>query len=52
MIGIVMALTVRFVFLAVNMGGQFVSHIMGMSIARVFNPEYGSSTQVAEALSL
>lgn len=52
MIGIVMALSVRFVFLAVNMGGQFVSHIMGMSIARVFNPEYGSSTQVAEAFGI
>jgi len=47
-LGLVMGLSVRFVFLAVNMAGQFMSNEMGLSIATVFNPEIGQSTSVAE----
>jgi flagellar biosynthetic protein FliR len=48
LLGIALGLTVRFVFMAVNMAGQFISYIMGMSIAQVFNPEMGQSTSIAE----
>ncbi|KPK32936.1 MAG: hypothetical protein AMK70_09895 [Nitrospira bacterium SG8_35_1] len=47
-LGIALGLTVRFIFFAVNMGGLFISHTMGMSMGRVFNPEVGQSTHVAE----
>jgi len=47
-LGIALGLTVRFIFLAVNMGGLFISHTMGMSMGTVFNPEVGHSTHVAE----
>ena len=47
-LGIALGLTVRFIFLAVNMGGIFISHTMGMSMGTVFNPDLGHSTQVAE----
>jgi len=48
LLGLVMGLSVRFVFLGVNMAGQFMSNEMGLSIATVFNPEIGESTSVAE----
>jgi flagellar biosynthetic protein FliR len=48
LLGIALGLTVRFIFLAVNMGGLFISHTMGMSMGRIFNPEVGQSTHVAE----
>jgi flagellar biosynthetic protein FliR len=47
-LGIALGLTVRFIFLAVNMGGVFISHTMGLSMGIVFNPEVGQSTYVAE----
>jgi len=47
-LGIALGLTVRFIFLAVNMGGLFISHTMGMSMGTVFNPDLGHSTHVAE----
>lgn len=43
-----LGLTVRFVFLAINMAGTFMSYAMGLSMARVFNPEVGQDTLVAE----
>lgn len=52
LLGIALGLTVRFVFMAVNMAGAFISHTMGMSIGRVFNPEIGQSTLVAEAYGI
>ena len=48
LLGIALGLTVRFIFMAVNMAGQFMSYTMGMSIAQVFNPEMGQSTSIAE----
>ena len=51
-IGIAMGLTVRFVFLAVNMAGTFISQTIGMSIATTFNPEMGQSTLIAEAYGI
>ncbi len=48
LIAVALGLTVRFVFMAVNMAGAFISHAMGMSLARVFNPEVGQSTYIAE----
>ena len=51
-IGLALGLTVRFVFLGVNMAGTFISYIMGMSIATAFNPEIGQSTQISEAYGI
>ncbi len=46
--GMALGLTIRFIFLAVNMAGAFISQTIGMSIATTFNPEVGQSTQIAE----
>lgn len=45
--GMVMGSAVRIIFLAVETAGQAVSNAMGLSIATVFNPELGQSTEVA-----
>ena len=50
--GLALGLTVRFLFLAVNMAGTFISHTMGMSIATAFNPDIGQSTQISEAYGI
>lgn len=47
-IGMALGLTARFIFMAVNMAGMFISHTVGMSIAKVFNPEIGQSSDIAE----
>ncbi len=52
LIGLALGLTVRFIFMAVNMAGQFISYTMGMSIAQVFNPEMGQSTSIAEVYGI
>ncbi len=46
-LGMTLGLAVRFVFLAFEMAGQVMSNVMGLSIATVFNPEFGQSTEVA-----
>jgi flagellar biosynthetic protein FliR len=51
-IAIALGLTVRFVFMAVNMAGTFISYTMGLSIARVFNPEVGQNTLISEAYGI
>lgn len=48
LIGMALAFSARFVFYAVNMAGMYVSFSMGMAMGRVFNPETGQSTHVAE----
>ncbi|MBI5849241.1 MAG: flagellar biosynthetic protein FliR [Nitrospirae bacterium] len=46
-LGIILGGTARAIFFAVDMGGQMISNAMGLSIATVFNPEMGQSTEVA-----
>jgi len=46
-VGITLGLTARFIFFAVEMAGQVVSNAMGLSIATVFNPDFGQSTEIA-----
>jgi flagellar biosynthetic protein FliR len=48
LIGLALAFTARMVFYAVNMAGLHVSFSMGLAMGRVFNPETGQSTHVAE----
>ncbi|MEC4684739.1 MAG: flagellar biosynthetic protein FliR [Nitrospirota bacterium] len=43
----VLALTVRFIFYAVDTAGQIIATTMGLSMATVFNPEIGQSTEIA-----
>ncbi|NTU41471.1 MAG: flagellar biosynthetic protein FliR [Nitrospirales bacterium] len=46
-LGLILGAAVRAVFFAVDMGGQMISNAMGLSIATIFNPEMGQSTEVA-----
>lgn len=41
-----LGLSVRFVFMAFEMAGQIMSNAMGLSIATVYNPEMGQSTEI------
>lgn len=43
----VLGLSVRFIFMAIDMAAQIVSNAIGLSIASVFNPEIGQSTDLA-----
>ncbi len=51
-IGASLGFAVRFIFMAVSMAGTFISFTMGLSIARVFNPEVGQNTIIAEAYGI
>ena len=51
-LGMVLGLAVRFVFFGVEIAGQMISDAMGMSIATVFNPEIGQSTEIARLLGV
>ncbi len=46
-LGVALGLVARSVFLIVEMAGQVMSTVMGLSLATVFNPELGQSTEVA-----
>ncbi len=48
LIGLALAFTARIIFYAVNMAGLYISFSMGLAMGRVFNPETGQSTHVAE----
>ncbi|GBE01037.1 flagellar biosynthesis protein FliR [bacterium BMS3Bbin06] len=43
----VLALSVRFVFYAIDTAGQVISTTTGLAMANVFNPEIGQSTEIA-----
>lgn len=45
--GIMLGALVRFVFFAVDMAGQMMSNATGLSIATVFNPEMGQTSEVS-----
>jgi flagellar biosynthetic protein FliR len=51
-LGMVLGLAVRFVFFGVEVAGQMISDAMGLSIATVFNPEIGQSTEIARLLGV
>lgn len=44
--GIALGLTARFVFFAVEISGQLMSTAIGLSMASIFNPEMGQSTEI------
>jgi flagellar biosynthesis protein FliR len=50
--GIALGLIARLVFLAVDAAGQIVSNAMGLSLATVFNPEIGQSTEIAQVYGI
>ncbi len=47
LLAMTLGITVRSVFMAVDIAGQAMSNALGMSIATVFNPEIGQSTEIA-----
>ncbi len=51
-LGMVLGLAVRFVFFGIEVAGQIISDTMGLSIATVFNPEMGQSTEIARLLAV
>lgn len=50
--GIVLGMSARAIFMAVEMAGQFMSNVMGLSIATAFNPEIGQSTEIGRFYGL
>jgi flagellar biosynthesis protein FliR len=50
--GMIFGLAARFVFYAVEMAGQVMSNATGLSMATIFNPEIGQSTEVAQLFSI
>ncbi|MCX7913351.1 MAG: flagellar biosynthetic protein FliR [Thermodesulfovibrionales bacterium] len=50
--GIALGSVARAIFMAVEMAGQIISNAMGLSIATVFNPEIGQSTEIGRLYSL
>jgi len=50
--GITLGFVARSVFFAVDIAGQVISNAMGLSIATVFNPELGQSTEIARLYGL
>ena len=50
--GIALGLVARLVFLAVETAGQVMSNAMGLSLASVFNPEIGQSTEIAQVYGI
>ncbi len=50
--GILLGMAARAIFMAVEMAGQIMSNVMGLSIATTFNPEIGQSTEVARFYGL
>ncbi len=47
-----LAMVVRLVFFGVDIAGQMMSTTMGLSMATVFNPEIGQSTELARFYSI
>jgi len=50
--GMIFGLVARFVFYAVEMAGQVMSNATGLSMATIYNPEIGQSTEVAQLFSI
>ncbi|MEW6184290.1 MAG: flagellar biosynthetic protein FliR [Thermodesulfobacteriota bacterium] len=51
-LGALLGLAARILFLGVELAGTFISDAMGISMATVFNPEMGQSTEVSTILGL
>lgn len=51
-LGMALGLSVRFVFYGIEIAGQMMSDSMGMSIATVFNPEIGQTTEISHFLAI
>ncbi len=49
---VVLGLTVRVLFFAIDAAGQVISTTAGMSMANVFNPEIGQSTEISRFYSI
>lgn len=47
-LGIAFGFAARFIFFAIEMAGQVMSSAMGLTIANVFNPDIGQSTELAQ----
>jgi len=50
--GMVLGLAARFIFIGIEMGGQKISESMGLSIATVFNPEFGQISAISQFLAI
>ena len=52
LLGAILGFSARIIFAAVELAGTLISDSMGVSIATVFNPEMGQSTEISTILGL
>jgi flagellar biosynthesis protein FliR len=52
LLGAILGFATRFIFMAVEFAGTLISDAMGISIASLFNPEMGRSTEISTILGL
>jgi len=52
MFAMIFGLAARFIFFAVEMAGQIMSNVSGLSMAASFNPEMGQSTEISQLYSI
>ncbi|HYA86427.1 MAG TPA: flagellar biosynthetic protein FliR, partial [Nitrospirota bacterium] len=52
MFAMIFGFTARFIFFAVDMAGQVMSNVSGLSMAASFNPEMGQSTDLSQLYSI
>ena len=47
-LGVAFGFAARFVFFAIEIAGQVVSNTMGLTVAHIFNPDMGQSTELSQ----
>lgn len=51
-IGLILGFTCKLFFFVIEMAGQLISSSMGLSVASIFNPEMGQSTEISRFYSI
>lgn len=51
-IGLILGFTCKLFFFVIEMAGQLISSSMGLSVASIFNPEMGQSTDISRFYSI
>lgn len=52
MFGMILGFAARFIFYALEMAGHMISSATGLSMATIFNPEVGASTDISQLYSI
>lgn len=51
-VGLILGFTCKLFFFVIEMAGQLISSSMGLSVASIFNPEMGQSTEISRFYSI